>query len=68
MPPDPDETLEANLGTLTDEHWLADHQALIALGVLPMNETRFLFDPDRDPDTVQPNDLLDGGGLDGQRS
>lgn len=62
--PDPrrhEETGEGNLGELSNEDWLEAHQALIASGQLPAEETRFLFDPDRDADTVALDDLTEDG-------
>ena len=49
--------LEADLGTLTDEQWLADHRALIATGAIPAGELAYLYDPDRDPADVQVDEL-----------
>lgn len=48
---------EANLGTVTDEEWLAGHRALIASGAIPPEEAAYLYDPDRDPATVTVEDL-----------
>jgi hypothetical protein len=52
---------EGNLGQLTHEDWLAAHEALIASGALPPEETKFLYDPERDPDTVTVDDLTEDG-------
>lgn len=55
-----DAGLEANLGRVTDEQWLAGHRALAASGALPESELAYLYDPDRDPTTVTPDDLTPG--------
>lgn len=59
--PDESNALEGDLGTVTDEEWLAAHQRLIASGDLPPEETRFLYEPGRDPSTVTADDLTDDG-------
>lgn len=38
-------TAEGNLGQLTDEEWLRAHQALIASGDLPTEETTYVWAP-----------------------
>lgn len=43
---------------LTDEEWFAGHRYLISLGVIPDDELAYLYDPDRDPATVSPEDLV----------
>lgn len=48
---------EATLGTLTDEDWLAAHRALIDSGAIPAEQLGYLYDPDRDPDTVSLDEL-----------
>lgn len=52
-----DRGLEGNLGALTDEEWLIGHRALIASGDIPENELAYLYDPERDPETVTVDDL-----------
>ena len=56
-PPGNDGALEADLGTLTDEAWLADHRALVDCGAIPAAELAYLYDPDRDPADVDPAEL-----------
>lgn len=68
-PPDPDnlpirdaepddvDALEGDLGTVTDEEWLVAHKRLIDSGAVPLEETAYLYDPDRDPATVTEADL-----------
>lgn len=56
-----DDTLEADLGTVTNEEWLLAHQQLIALESLPADQTAFLYDPERDPATVSVFDLTHDG-------
>ena len=52
-----DAGLEANLGQISDEAWLAAHRELIASGDIPEHELAYLYDPDRDPATVAPDEL-----------
>lgn len=58
---DADAGMEGNLGQVTDADWLAAHRQLIDAGALPAEETRFLFDPQRDPADVSPEDLTEDG-------
>lgn len=59
--PRPDDRgLEANLGEITDEEWLAGHRALAATGAIPEAELAYLYEPGRDPATVTPEDLTPG--------
>lgn len=48
---------EGNLGQITDEQWLTGHKYLQSLGAVPEEETAYLYDPDRDPETVSVRDL-----------
>lgn len=48
---------EGNLGQLSNEDWLASHRSLIESGAIPEHELAYLYDPDRDPDTVTVDDL-----------
>lgn len=59
-PPPAEDALEADLRTLTDEAWLADHRALIDSGAIPAAELAYLYDPDRDPADVDPAELTVG--------
>ena len=57
-PPDEaDAGLEANLGEVTDQQWLEAHRALIESEAVPLEELAYLYDPERDPDTVTVDDL-----------
>jgi hypothetical protein len=51
---DDDLSTEANLGTLTDEQWIAGHSALVEMGDIPPEELTFIWDP-----TLNPADLID---------
>lgn len=48
---------EAAMSTLTDEEWLKAHRALIDSGDLPAEQLGYLYDPDRDPETVSLDEL-----------
>jgi hypothetical protein len=52
-----DAGLEGNLGAVSDEDWLLAHRRLIASGAVPPEEAAYLYDPDRDPDDVDPAEL-----------
>jgi hypothetical protein len=56
-PDDADAGLEGNLGQATDAEWLAAHRALIDSAALPASELAYLYDPDRDPADVTPDEL-----------
>lgn len=56
-PDDFDAGLEGNLGQLTNEAWLSSHRALIDSGAIPADELGYLYDPDRDPETVSVSEL-----------
>lgn len=56
-PDDADAGIEGNLGQLGNEEWLTAHRALIDSGALPAEELAYLYDPDRDPATVDPSEL-----------
>lgn len=60
-PDDADAGLEGNLGQVTDEEWLRAHRALIVSGAIPESELAYLYDPDRDPGDVTPDDLTEDG-------
>lgn len=52
-----DRGLEANLGSISDEQWLAGHRQLAASGDIPTEELSYYYDPERDPSTVSVEDL-----------
>lgn len=52
-----DAGLEGNLREVSNEEWLTSHRALIDSGAVPVEELAYLYDPDRDPDTVTVDDL-----------
>ena len=56
-----DAGLGGDLSNCTDEQWLAGHSLLIALQAVPAEETRFLYEPGRDPATVTVDDLTEDG-------
>lgn len=52
-----DRGLEANVSAISDEQWLEGHRQLVATGDIPEEELAYLYDPDRPPATVEPEDL-----------
>lgn len=46
-----------SLGELSDQAWLEAHRALIDSGAIPAEELGYLYDPDRDPETVTVDEL-----------
>jgi hypothetical protein len=54
------DALEGDLHSVADEEWLAAHRALLASGAIPAEEAAYLYDPDRDPADVTPDDLTTG--------
>lgn len=52
-----DAGLDGALSRVSDAEWLAAHRALIDSGDIPDSELGYLYDPDRDPDDVVPDEL-----------